>query len=75
MFWESNPTHTISDSGGCFAVGGEEIARLERAFPGPAKASPREAKALPCSAMALPDDAGVLLSLAMALRGLARLFL
>ena len=28
MFWESNPTHTVSSSGGCFAVGGEEVAEV-----------------------------------------------
>ena len=28
MFWESNPTNTVSGSGGCFAVGGEEVSEV-----------------------------------------------
>ena len=28
MFWESNPTHTVSGSGGCFVVDGEEVAEV-----------------------------------------------
>ena len=27
-FWESNPTHTVSRPGGCFVVGGEEVAEI-----------------------------------------------
>lgn len=29
VIWKSNPTHTVSSSGGCFAVGGKEVADVE----------------------------------------------
>ena len=75
MFWESNPTHTVSGSGGCFAVGGEEVAEVGEGISKAGAGFAEGGEGVSVNGGALPDDARALLCLAMALRSFAGLFL